>query len=310
MSIKKPVILISTALILAALWTIHAQTTTQYTGNASAPDGPFTLWYRQPATQWADALPLANGRIGAMVYGGVRVECCYLSETTFWSGEPSLENNNPQGPEIFREVRQRLLDRDLAGANELAHELEGRKLNYGTNLPFGNLRLLFNHEEIGARGCRRVRQKGKRQHDGQVLEVDVLLCRRRDRHGHRAHRHHRAGANEEARAPVAALEKLMRTNSGFSRDQLALVEMSETSAAQALAVRDAFGLEEDELSPDGGALVRGYPLGAASAVSVVRDVLTSAGSSRCRSVGAPASSARANAGSNCAVASTRSARQP
>ena len=73
------------------------------------------------------------------------------------------------------------------------------------------------------------------------------------------------GASEEARAPVAALEKLMRTNSGFSRDKLALVEMSETSAAQALAVRDAFDLAEEELSPDGGALVRGYPLGAASA---------------------------------------------
>ena len=78
------------------------------------------------------------------------------------------------------------------------------------------------------------------------------------------------GASEEARAPVAALEKLMRTNSGFSRDKLALVEMSETSAAQALAVRDAFDLAEEELSPDGGALVRGYPLGAASAVSLVR----------------------------------------
>jgi acetyl-CoA C-acetyltransferase len=78
------------------------------------------------------------------------------------------------------------------------------------------------------------------------------------------------GAQDEARAPVMALERLLRTNSGFTRDQLALVEMSETSAAQALAVRDAFGLDEDELSPDGGALVRGYPLGAASAVSVVR----------------------------------------
>src|SRR5262245_5076680 len=78
------------------------------------------------------------------------------------------------------------------------------------------------------------------------------------------------GASEEARAPVAALEKLMRTNSGFSRDKLAVVEMSEISAAQALAVSDAFGLEEDELSPDGGALVRGYHLAAASAVSLVR----------------------------------------
>ena len=78
------------------------------------------------------------------------------------------------------------------------------------------------------------------------------------------------GAGEEARAPVAALEKLLRSNGGFGRDKLELVETSETSAAQALALRDAFDLQEHELSPDGGALARGYPMGAASAVSVVR----------------------------------------
>ena len=101
------------------------------------------------------ALPLANGRMGAMVYGGVRAERLYLSETTFWSGEPSLDNNNPQGPAIFQKVREHLLARDIAAANALAHELEGRKLNYGTNLPFGNLRLLFDHEQIGAGAYRR-----------------------------------------------------------------------------------------------------------------------------------------------------------
>ena len=78
------------------------------------------------------------------------------------------------------------------------------------------------------------------------------------------------GASDEARAPVDALEKLLRSNSGFSRDKLALVEMSETSAAQALAVSDAFDLGEAELNVDGGALARGFPLGAAGAVSVVR----------------------------------------
>jgi acetyl-CoA C-acetyltransferase len=77
------------------------------------------------------------------------------------------------------------------------------------------------------------------------------------------------GSAEEARAPVTVLEKLLRMNGGFSRKHLDLVEMSETSAAQALALSDVFDLE-DELSPDGGALARGHPLGAASAVSVVR----------------------------------------
>jgi acetyl-CoA C-acetyltransferase len=79
------------------------------------------------------------------------------------------------------------------------------------------------------------------------------------------------GAGDEALAPVTALKKLLaHANSGFTREQLGLVEMSEVSAAQALALRDAFDLDEEELSPDGGALARGHPLGAASAVSVVR----------------------------------------
>ena len=52
------------------------------------------------------------------------------------------------------------------------------------------------------------------------------------------------GSAEEARAPVTALEKLLRMNGGFSRKHLDLVEMSETSAAQALALRDAFDLDE------------------------------------------------------------------
>jgi acetyl-CoA C-acetyltransferase len=79
------------------------------------------------------------------------------------------------------------------------------------------------------------------------------------------------GAAEEAMAPVAALEKVLRhANGGFTRDALGLVEMSEVSAAQALALCDAFNLDEEELSPDGGALARGHALGAASAVSVVR----------------------------------------
>lgn len=43
----------------------------------------------------------------------------------------------------------------MAAANQLAHQLEGRRLNYGTNLPFGNLRLVFNHQELDERGYRR-----------------------------------------------------------------------------------------------------------------------------------------------------------
>ena len=78
------------------------------------------------------------------------------------------------------------------------------------------------------------------------------------------------GPGDDARAPVAALEKLLKASNGSLGGRLGLVEVSEASAAQALALRNTFELDDGELNPDGGAIVRGYPLGASSAVSVVR----------------------------------------
>ena len=57
---------------------------------------------------------------------------------------------------------------------------------------------------------------------------------------------------------------------GFNASSLALVELSETSAIEAIAFRNALGLTDEALNPDGGAIARGHPLGAASAVLVAR----------------------------------------
>ncbi len=104
-----------------------------------------TIWYAEPATQWCDALPVGNGRLGGMAYGGACAERVYLSDCTFWSGEPALETINPDGPAIVAEVRRLFLAGEIAAANKLSEQIEGRKLNYGTNLPFGNLRLFMAH---------------------------------------------------------------------------------------------------------------------------------------------------------------------
>jgi alpha-L-fucosidase 2 len=109
-------------------------------------------FFNDPATQWSDALPVGNGRMGAMVYGDARVERIFLSDATFWSGEPSRENNNPQGPAIVAEVRRLLLAGEIPAANKLCEQIEGRKLNYGTNLPFGNLRIWMAHNDADAWG--------------------------------------------------------------------------------------------------------------------------------------------------------------
>ena len=48
----------------------------------------FTLSYRQPARNWFEAMPLGNGRLGAMAFGGVESDCLVLNEDTIWTGRP------------------------------------------------------------------------------------------------------------------------------------------------------------------------------------------------------------------------------
>ena len=50
--------------------------------------GDLSLWYQQPAAAWTEALPVGNGRLGAMVFGGVSEERIQLNEDTIWAGPP------------------------------------------------------------------------------------------------------------------------------------------------------------------------------------------------------------------------------
>lgn len=76
--------------------------------------------------------------------------------------------------------------------------------------------------------------------------------------------------DEEASAPMQAVKKLYGRLNGFNPKNIGVVELSETSAVQALAFEEAFGFDDDLVNPDGGAVARGHPLGAAGAVLVVR----------------------------------------
>jgi len=112
---------------------------------ATRPSGALVLWYLQPAQRWLAALPLGNGRLGAMVWGGVEQETIGLDEITCWSGEPSLENVNPEAKFLLPQVRALLFQEKFVEAEPLVQKLVGRKLNKGTHLPFGNLLLYFRH---------------------------------------------------------------------------------------------------------------------------------------------------------------------
>src|ERR1039458_4593135 len=84
-----------------------------------------TLWYTEPATQWVDGLPLGNGRLGAMVLGGVPTERIFLNEATLWSGSPH-NVIAPDGPKTLAEVRRLVLkEKDYFGADQAAKKLQG-----------------------------------------------------------------------------------------------------------------------------------------------------------------------------------------
>ena len=77
----------------------------ELTGDASPPVGPLSLWYRYPAQKWVEALAIGNGRIGAVVFGGVNRERLQLNEDTLWAGGP-YDPVNPDAREALPEARR------------------------------------------------------------------------------------------------------------------------------------------------------------------------------------------------------------
>lgn len=85
------------SLALAGVWAVAL--------SACASDGAEELWYNAPAKEWMEALPIGNGRIGAMVYGGINKDRIALNEITMWSGQRDTLQNDNCGPERLAEIR-------------------------------------------------------------------------------------------------------------------------------------------------------------------------------------------------------------
>lgn len=113
-----------------------------------APPEDLTLWYDKPAAQWADALPIGNGRLGAMVFGGGEdgspaKELLQLNEDTLWSGKPR-NGNNPDAKKYLGDIRRAVLEeQDYDKADQLCKKMQG--LFAEAYQPLGNLRLNFIH---------------------------------------------------------------------------------------------------------------------------------------------------------------------
>jgi alpha-L-fucosidase 2 len=100
------------------------------------------LTYNKPATKWTEALPLGNGRIGAMVFGGTADERLQVNESTLWGGSPHVYNN-PEAYTHLDEVRQLVFAGKLDEAEKLSQNLMGRPSLLMPYQPFCDLRLHF-----------------------------------------------------------------------------------------------------------------------------------------------------------------------
>ncbi|HVO72843.1 MAG TPA: glycoside hydrolase family 95 protein [Ignavibacteriaceae bacterium] len=106
------------------------------------------LWYIRPAKQWVEALPLGNGRLGAMVFGDPFREQIQLNENTIWAGQP-YRNDNPDAKESLSRVRQLIFEGKYGEAQDLVNQKFISRNSQG--MPYqtaGYINLLFpGHEK-------------------------------------------------------------------------------------------------------------------------------------------------------------------
>jgi alpha-L-fucosidase 2 len=110
---------------------------------AQPPAEPLSLWYRQPAKQWVEALAVGNGRLGAMVFGGVAQERIQLNEDTLWAGGP-YDPANPDALEALPKVRELIFaGRYREASNVISQKMMARPLSQMPYQCMGDLLLTF-----------------------------------------------------------------------------------------------------------------------------------------------------------------------
>jgi alpha-L-fucosidase 2 len=119
------------------------QAAPQLTGQAPAPQEPLSLWYRQPAAQWTQALAIGNGRLGAMVFGGIENERLQLNEGTLFAGGP-YDPSNPDALAALPIARQLIFEGKYREANTLiGQKMMAKPLRQMPYQTLGDLLLTF-----------------------------------------------------------------------------------------------------------------------------------------------------------------------
>jgi alpha-L-fucosidase 2 len=104
------------------------------------------LWYKQPAKEWVEALPLGNGRLGAMVFGNPVNELIQINEESIWAGS-KMNNNNPNALIHLKELQQALFNSEYSKAGKIAEDnFVGTPPEVRSYQPLGNLLINYQWE--------------------------------------------------------------------------------------------------------------------------------------------------------------------
>src|SRR5689334_7494554 len=153
--------------LLVAFAAAQPATSPRLIGEAAPPESSLSLWYRAPASdhpllpldaprqtrqlgtaEWVRALPVGNGRLGAMVFGGVVHERLQLNQDTLWAGRP-YDPVNPDAKAALPEVRRLLAERKYADAAALAsRSVMAKPLAQMPYQTLGDLALTFDPVDV------------------------------------------------------------------------------------------------------------------------------------------------------------------
>ena len=110
---------------------------------SSGPSSSLSLWYEQPASQWLEALPIGNGFLGGMIYGGFPRETIQLNSDTLWAGCPH-DYSNEGAFNYLSQIRQLIVDEKWNDAQTMLTEnFFGKPIRQAPYQPVGNLFLDF-----------------------------------------------------------------------------------------------------------------------------------------------------------------------
>lgn len=110
---------------------------------ATAQQPPLLLWYDTPARHFEEALPIGNGKMGALIYGGTDSNTIFLNDITLWTGKPVDRNEDAGASRWIPEIRKALFNEDYRAADSLQLNVQGHNSEYYQ--PLGTLTITDNN---------------------------------------------------------------------------------------------------------------------------------------------------------------------